>query len=222
MKRQKFSQQSSLLACLPQGPDFTLETEATKRFGGPVAGVDEVGRGPLAGPVVTAAVILDAKAIPEGLNDSKKLSRARREALFDAICETSHVSVTSASPEQINRLNIRGATLWAMARALSGLSLQPAYALFDGRDVAPLSPCDGQHVIKGDGRSLSIAAASIVAKVTRDRLMVRIGRAFPGYGFEQHMGYGTKAHMEALDRLGVCIHHRRSFRPIYERMTVDD
>nr|WP_320143131.1 ribonuclease HII [uncultured Cohaesibacter sp.] len=211
--------QSALFDITANGPDFALEEAAIARYGGLVAGVDEVGRGPLAGPVVTAAVVLDPAAIPQGLNDSKKLSETKRESLFEAICSSAHVSIASASPQQIDALNIRGATLWAMARALRGLAIPPAFALFDGRDVAPASPCPGMHVIKGDSRSLSIAAASIVAKVTRDHLMMRMGRAFPGYGLETHMGYGTKAHIEALDRLGVTIHHRRSFRPIYERLS---
>ena len=218
-KRSKKPAQSQLFADLPEGPDFSLEQSAMKRFGGLVAGVDEVGRGPLAGPVVTAAVILDPANIPNGLDDSKKLSEKKRDYLFDAICRSAHISIASASPAQIDRRNIRGATLWAMVRALEGLSLPPAYALFDGRDVAPGAPCPGQAVIKGDARSLSIAAASILAKVTRDKLMKRIGRQFPGYGFETHMGYGTSNHMEALDQLGVCIHHRRSFRPIADRLT---
>ena len=218
MAKQSQPAQRSLFADLPEGPDFALEQQAISEFGGAVAGVDEVGRGPLAGPVVTAAVILDPEAIPQGLDDSKKLTEAKREALFDAICETAHVSFAAASPRQIESLNIRGATLWAMARALDGLAVRPSFALFDGRDVAPASPCPGQYVIKGDSRSLSIAAASIVAKVVRDRLMVRMGRALPGYGFESHMGYGTAAHLVALDRLGPCIHHRRSFKPIAERL----
>ncbi len=216
-KRSK-AQQGALFDLSQKGPDFSLEEAAMKRWGGLVAGVDEVGRGPLAGPVVTAAVILDPSAIPEGLNDSKKLTEARREVLFEAICANAHVSIASASPQQIDALNIRGATLWAMARALEGLAVAPCYALFDGRDVAPASPCPGANVIKGDSRSVSIAAASIVAKVARDHMMMRMGRAFPGYGFENHMGYGTKTHLDALDRLGVTIHHRRSFRPIYERL----
>lgn len=210
--------QSNLFEITEGGPDYALERSAIARFGGLVAGVDEVGRGPLAGPVVTAAVILDADAIPVGLDDSKKLSEAKRNALFDQICQQAHVSVAAASPAQIDRLNIRGATLWAMVEAIKGLAVSPSYCLFDGRDVAPGTPCPGESVIKGDGRSLSIAAASIVAKVTRDRLMMRMGRAFPGYGFETHMGYGTKAHMAALDRLGVTIHHRRTFKPIADRL----
>ena len=217
-KKTKKPTQGALFGDLKAGPDFSLEAAAMKRCNGLVAGVDEVGRGPLAGPVVTAAVILDPKAIPEGLNDSKKLSEKKRDALFDQICLSAHVSIASASPAQIDALNIRGATLWAMVRALKGLSIAPCYALFDGRDVAPGAPCPGEAVIKGDARSVSIAAASIVAKVARDRMMMRIGRQFPGYGFETHMGYGTKSHMEALDQLGVCLHHRRSFSPIANRL----
>ncbi|WP_319531091.1 ribonuclease HII [uncultured Cohaesibacter sp.] len=221
MAKCKKAEQISMFAPPPDGPDFAIEKRAMTRFDGPVAGVDEVGRGPLAGPVVTAAVILDPDAIPEGLNDSKKLSEARREVLFDIICETAHVSIASAAPDRIDLLNIRGATLWAMVKALEGLPVAPAYALFDGRDVPPGAPCPGEHVIKGDGRSLSIAAASIVAKVARDRMMKRVGQAFPGFGFEEHMGYGTRKHLEALDRLGVCEHHRMSFRPIAERLAAD-
>ena len=222
MARKQTSRQTSLFKLLPEDPDHSLEGRATRRFGGPVAGVDEVGRGPLAGPVVTAAVILDPAAIPDGLDDSKKLSETRRLALFDQICVSADVSIASASPAQIDALNIRGATLWAMARALRGLATTPRYALFDGRDVAPATPCPGEPVVKGDSRSVSIAAASIVAKVVRDRMMVRMGGAFPGYGFEHHMGYGTRAHLDALDRLGVCIHHRKSFRPIRDRLPDKD
>ena len=208
------ARQKSLFEAAATGPDFALETSAMARFGGLVAGVDEVGRGPLAGPVVTAAVILDPDAIPDGLDDSKKLTGRKREVLFDAICESAQVSIASASPDQIDRLNIRGATLWAMARAIAGLASRPSYCLFDGRDVAPEAGVIGEAVIKGDGRSLSIAAASIVAKVARDRMMVRLGAQLPGYGFEQHMGYGTRGHLAALKELGVTAHHRRSFRPV--------
>ena len=217
-KKKKQVVQSDLFGPGQQGPDYSLEQRASRRFEGPIAGVDEVGRGPLAGPVVTAAVILDPCAIPDGLNDSKKLSEKKRNILFDEICQTAHISIASASPARIDELNIRGATLWAMARALHGLSTAPAYALFDGRDVAPGSPCPGEPVIKGDARSVSIAAASIVAKVARDGMMIRLGGSFPGYGFESHMGYGTRVHMEALDVMGVTPHHRMSFRPIYERL----
>ncbi len=221
-RSKKTTKQADLFASGQTGPDFSLERDAMARFPGAIAGVDEVGRGPLAGPVVTAAVILDPTDIPAGLNDSKKLTEARREALFKDICTRAIVSVASASPQQIDALNIRGATLWAMARALKGLSTSPAFALFDGRDVAPQSPCPGQSVIKGDARSVSIAAASIVAKVSRDRMMKRLGLSYPGYGFEKHMGYGTKVHMDALDRLGVTPHHRASFRPIADRLASSD
>lgn len=220
----KKPQQTDLFGVLSQGPDFSMESDVIERLGPHafVAGVDEVGRGPLAGPVVTAAVILDPDNIPRGLNDSKKLSEKRRLALFDVICQTAHVSIASASPQRIDDLNIRGATLWAMVRALEGLPVVADYALFDGRDVPPGAPCPGQSVIKGDARSVSIAAASIVAKVARDTMMIRLGKSLPGYGFEKHMGYGTKAHMEGLDRLGVTPHHRASFRPIAERLDRED
>lgn len=222
-KKTQKPQQSDLFGVSSQGPDFSIETDVIKRVGnGPlVAGVDEVGRGPLAGPVVTAAVILDPGFIPQGLNDSKKLSEKKRLVLFDEICRCAHVSIASASPERIDDLNIRGATLWAMVKALEGLPIAADYALFDGRDVPPGAPCPGQSVIKGDARSVSIAAASIVAKVARDAMMIRLGATLPGYGFEKHMGYGTKAHMAGLDRLGVTPHHRKSFRPIAERLATE-
>ncbi|MCT4654772.1 MAG: ribonuclease HII [Cohaesibacter sp.] len=217
-KTKQKPKQADLFFTEQDGPDFSLESQAMARFGGLVAGVDEVGRGPLAGPVVTAAVILDPENIPAGLDDSKKLSEAKRTELFKLICTQAHVSVMSASPRQIDALNIRGATLWAMSMALKGLSVPPSYCLFDGRDVPPDSPVRGEPVIKGDGRSVSIAAASIVAKVVRDQMMTQIGLAFPGYGFDKHKGYGTKAHLDALDQLGPCLHHRASFRPISDRL----
>jgi ribonuclease HII len=180
----------------------------------PIAGVDEAGRGPLAGPVVVAACILDPHHIPLGLNDSKKLTAAKREALFERILTTGHVSIVSVSALTIDAINIRAATLQGMAQAVRGLPVQPAYALIDGRDVPPNFPCPGEALIKGDARSVSIAAASIVAKVTRDRLMVRAAEFWPGYGFERHMGYGTEAHLEAIKRLGPCPIHRLSFAPL--------
>ncbi len=211
------ARQSDLFFPEQDGPDTSLEDHGFRLSGGLVAGIDEVGRGPLAGPVVVAAVILDRDAIPEGLNDSKKLSEKKRDALFDEICRSAHVSIASASAALIDRTNIRAATLWSMSRALRGLDVQPSYGLFDGRDVPSDSPVRGEAVVKGDSRSVSIAAASIVAKVARDRMMKRLGLLYPGYGFEKHMGYGTKAHLEALDALGPCPYHRFSFRPIYER-----
>lgn len=197
-------------------PVATFEREAAAHGRGllHIAGVDEAGRGPLAGPVVTAAVILDPAAIPEGLADSKALTALRREKLFAAILGQAQVAVASASPVRIEALNIRGATLWAMSRAVAALPQRPDFVLIDGRDVPPGLPCPAEAVIDGDALSLSIAAASIVAKVVRDRMMHRLGEACPGYGFEKHMGYGTAAHLEALNRLGPSPHHRRGFAPV--------
>lgn len=179
-----------------------------------IAGVDEVGRGPLAGPVVTAAVILDPANIPEGLADSKTLDRDTRIRLYTEIMATSAVSIASSAPTAIERLNIRGATLDAMRRAVCALSVRPALALIDGRDIPPDLPCRAQAVIGGDGKIAAIAAASIIAKVARDRLMARIASVFPGYGFERHVGYGTPEHQLALAKLGPTVHHRRCFAPI--------
>ncbi|PLX36386.1 MAG: ribonuclease HII [Hyphomicrobiales bacterium] len=193
-----------------------LERRAAKRFPGLVAGADEAGRGPLAGPVVAAAVAFEPSRHPQGLADSKKLTAARREALFDEICLSGFVAVTVASVNRIDATDIRKASLWAMAQSLSALPRAPSFALIDGRDVPDECPCPAEAVIKGDARSISIAAASIVAKVTRDRLMVKMAKAYPGYGFERHKGYGTSEHMEALDRLGPCPLHRTTFKPIAE------
>jgi ribonuclease HII len=178
-----------------------------------VAGCDEAGRGPLAGPVVAAAVVLDPHCIPEGLDDSKKLTRERREVLFDEICRTAAVSVTVASVARIERDNILRASLWALAQAVHALPEQPEHVFVDGRDRLDVR-CDCEAVIGGDAHVLSIAAASIVAKVTRDRLMCRLALEHPGYGFESHMGYGVPAHLEALRRLGPTAHHRRLFAPV--------
>ena len=208
------SESPDLFTSAITAPDDALERRLAKRFGGPVAGVDEAGRGPLAGPVVAAAVILDPANVPAGLNDSKKLTEAVRERLFAEICASADVAVGIASIDRIDTMNILRANLWAMARAVDGLALRPAAALIDGRDVPPALPCPGEAVIKGDARSLSIAAASIIAKVTRDRLMVRLARAYPGYGFERHKGYGTKAHKAAIATLGPSPLHRKSFEPI--------
>ena len=195
-------------------PDYSFETQLMSVGTAPVAGVDEAGRGPLAGPVVVAACILDPSHIPSGLNDSKKLTAAKREALYEQILATSHVAIVSVSAQTIDAINIRAATLQGMAQAVRGLAVQPAYALIDGRDVPPGLPCPGESLIKGDARSVSIAAASILAKVTRDRLMVRAAEFWPGYGFERHMGYGTEAHLDAIKRLGPCPIHRLSFAPL--------
>lgn len=187
----------------------------------PVCGVDEVGRGPWAGPVTAAAVILDPNAIPDGLNDSKKLSAARREALYTAILATSHVGIAECTVEEIDRINILQASLLAMRRAVAKLHLNPNMILVDGRHIPPDLPCPAQAIIKGDSRSLSIAAASIVAKVTRDRQMVALSQQFPGYAWQTNMGYGTKAHVSGLKTYGVTQHHRKSFRPIHNMLRQD-
>src|SRR6185503_6720898 len=194
-------------------PTFWRERAAMKRGVWPVAGCDEAGRGPLAGPVVAAAVVLDPKRIPRGLNDSKKLTREEREALYGKICATAEVAVAFGSTARIDRDNILRASLWALARAVRALPVRPKLVFVDGRDRIDAG-CDCQAVISGDALVLSIAAASIVAKVTRDRLMTRLGAAHPGYGFERHMGYSVPEHQAALARLGPCIHHRRSFAPV--------
>ncbi len=197
----------------PIRPTFTRERRAMKRGVFPVAGCDEAGRGPLAGPVVAAAVILDPKRIPRGLNDSKKLTFEEREKLYLKICATSQVAVAFGSIARIERDNILQASLWALACAVKALPVVPRLVFVDGRDRIAID-CECQAVISGDALVLSIAAASIVAKVTRDRLMIRLGAAHPGYGFERHMGYSVPEHFAALSRLGPCVHHRRTFAPI--------
>ncbi len=181
----------------------------------PVAGLDEAGRGPLAGPVVAAAVILDRDRIPEGLDDSKRLSAEEREALAGQIFDAAlAVSVASLCAGSIDGSNILKASLEAMRRALDGLCLRPAYALADGRDIPPGLPCPCRAVIKGDQRSQSIAAASIVAKVVRDRMMVRTGTLMPHYGFDSHVGYATERHRSAILAHGPVVRlHRMSFSP---------
>jgi ribonuclease HII len=179
-----------------------------------VAGVDEVGRGPLAGPVTVAAVILDPRSIPKGLADSKTLTEKRREVLFEAIMDSAlAISIVHLPPSEIDRLNIRGATLEAMRRAVLALSIQPELALIDGRDVPPGLNCPARAIIGGDGREPAISAASIIAKVQRDRLMTQLDHAFPAYGFSRHKGYGAASHMKAIAEHGPCPHHRLSFAP---------
>ena len=198
---------------LAVAPSFKRERALLKRGVWPVAGCDEAGRGPLAGPVVAAAVVLDPKRIPQGLDDSKKLTASRREELFEEICATASFAVAFASPARIDRDNILRASLWALARAVHALPEMPKHVLVDGRDKLD-TPCDCEAVIGGDALVLSIAAASIVAKVSRDRLMCKLALDHPGYGFESHMGYGVPAHLDALDRLGPTVHHRRFFAPV--------
>src|SRR5882762_9973661 len=206
-------------AKLPKGviavapPSFRRERALIKRGVWPVAGCDEAGRGPLAGPVVAAAVVLDPKRIPKGIDDSKRLTPERREELFEEICLTASFAVAFASPARIDRDNILRASLWALSRAVHGLPEIPKHVFVDGRDRID-APCGCDAVIGGDGIVMSIAAASIIAKVTRDRLMCALALDYPGYGFETHKGYAVPEHREALDRLGPSIHHRRFFAPV--------
>jgi len=194
------------------GPDFTIELDAMRNGTRHVCGIDEAGRGPWAGPVVAAAVVLDPDCIPAGLDDSKKLTEARREALFEPILACARVGIGIADVERIDRDNILAATLWAMGQAMQqidGVDL----ALIDG-NRAPQLPCPVQTIIEGDARSLSIAAASIIAKVTRDRIMVGHDATYPLYGFARHKGYGTAFHQAALKRHGPTPLHRKSFAPV--------
>lgn len=194
-------------------PTLDLELRHAPACGGLIVGIDEAGRGPLAGPVVAAAVILDVKRLPDGIDDSKSLTRARREALLDAISATAHVGVGIASATEIDEINILQATFLAMRRAVDGLPVRPALALVDGNRAPKLSiPC--QTVVQGDATCLSIAAASIVAKVTRDRIMEQLAREHPAFGWERNAGYGTAEHMAALREFGPTAHHRHSFAPV--------
>ena len=192
---------------------FEVEAVSIRLTGGPVAGIDEAGRGPLAGPVVAAAVVLDPDCIPPGIADSKVLQPEVREELFAKITASSQVGVGIASVTRIDRYNILNATLWAMRQAVKQLQPAPRVALVDG-NRPPRLACETRCIVQGDAKCLSIAAASIIAKVTRDRIMIELGAAFPGYGFERHKGYSTPEHFDALDRLGATRHHRRSFRPV--------
>jgi ribonuclease HII len=196
-------------------PDFSFESDVLAKGAGRVAGVDEVGRGPLAGPVVAAAVRLDPENIPDGLNDSKKLTAAARRRLAAQLWQVADVSLGVASVQEIDRLNILHASMLAMERAVSGLAHAPDHVLVDGNRVPPGLGGRATALVKGDARSLSIAAASIVAKVWRDQVMVDLAQQHPGYGWEKNAGYPTKQHREALQNLGVSPHHRRSFRPVH-------
>jgi len=201
-------------------PDLSLEL----RYRGlRVAGIDEAGRGPLAGPVLAAAVVFRDGGPPpdlvEQLNDSKLLTAAARSALLPLIYEHAEVGVGSATVDEIDSINILQATFLAMGRALAALGEAPVVALVDGNQ-APKLCCPVETVIGGDGRSASIAAASIVAKVMRDTQMIGLAEQHPGYGWERNVGYGTPEHLAALHRLGVSVHHRRSFRPVYELLAI--
>ncbi len=202
-------------------PDFVFEQIAINAGTSPVAGVDEVGRGPLCGPVVAAAVILDPDNIPDGLADSKKLTAKRRDTLYALIVDKADFSVAEASVAEIDQINILQASLLAMRRALDGLARSPGFVLVDGNRLPANLPYPAKPVVKGDDRCLSIAAASIIAKVTRDRMMTALAAEFPGYGWENNAGYGTKQHLEALQTLGVTPHHRVSFKPVHNILYQD-
>jgi ribonuclease HII len=193
---------------------FELEAVELAIHGGPVAGVDEAGRGPLAGPVVAAAVILDPARIPDGIADSKTLDPETRLALCKRIRATSQVGVGVAGVERIDAENILNASLAAMAGAVARLPSRPRLVLVDGNKVPSRLDCASRAIVRGDAKCLSIAAASIVAKVTRDAMMIELARAYPDYGFERHKGYATPEHQAAIARLGVTPHHRRSFKAV--------
>ncbi|WP_175493911.1 ribonuclease HII [Microvirga guangxiensis] len=199
----------------PKKPGLGLECELSARAQGYscIVGLDEVGRGPLAGPVVSAAVVLDLDNAPQGLADSKALSAQKREALFAEILATSKVGIASVSHAEIDTINIRQASLLAMCRAMAALPCTPDMAFVDGNDP-PRLPCATEAVIKGDSSIASIAAASIVAKVVRDRMMARLSEAYPAYGFASNAGYSTKVHLQVLAADGPCPFHRLSFAPL--------
>ncbi len=197
------------------GPDFSFEGALIAQGLTRIAGVDEVGRGPLAGPVTAAAVVLDPAALPEGLNDSKVLTARRREVLREAIMTSAEVSIAHASVAEIDDLNILRASHLAMERAIAGLARPPDHVLIDGNLIPRGLTLPATAIVKGDARSLSIAAASIVAKITRDAIMWDLAQQFPGYGWETNAGYPSKSHRLALQDLGVTPHHRRSFKPVH-------
>ena len=194
--------------------NYDLETKLRISGKEIIAGIDEVGRGPWAGPVTACAVILDPNNIPNGLNDSKVLTAKRREQLFDLIMDSAQVSCVHVEVTEIDQVNILQATFRAMERAVSHLPI-PNHILVDGNKLPPNLPSQATAIVKGDAKSASIAAASIIAKVTRDRLMSDLSEAYPGYGWEKNAGYGTKMHQLGLLNHGVTPHHRRSFKPIH-------
>ncbi|MDF1732519.1 MAG: ribonuclease HII [Minwuia sp.] len=202
--------------------DRLLEQAWRARVGGPVAGVDEVGRGPLAGPVVAAAVILPDDRIIGGLADSKALSARRRQEIAAILHQDALVSIAEATVEEIDRLNILHAAMLAMSRAVAALSTPAAAVLIDGNRMPPDLAMPGEAVVKGDAKVAAIAAASIVAKVHRDALMSELAETYPGYGFERHAGYPTRQHRQALAALGPCPAHRRSFQPVRDLIIQED
>ena len=198
-----------------KGPDDTLERAAQAHGHLRVAGVDEVGRGPLAGPVTAAAVVLDLDRVPKGLNDSKKLSHHARARLSAQVHEVAEVGIAHATVAEIDSLNILRASHLAMQRAIAMLDPAPDFLLIDGTMIPSGLTWPAQSVVRGDARSISIAAASIVAKICRDHIMVDLAQQHPGYGWETNMGYPSKSHRLALQNLGVTPHHRRSFKPVH-------
>lgn len=202
-------------------PDLSLESRAAQAGATRVAGVDEAGRGPLCGPVAAAAVVLDLARIPAGLNDSKKLGAAARERLYAALMDSADCAVALASAEEIDQLNILRASHLAMCRAVAALRSPPDHLLIDGHLLPRGLDCRAEAVVRGDALSLSIAAASIIAKVTRDRIMVELAQQHPGYGWDRNAGYPTKEHLAAIRNLGVTPHHRRSFRPVHNILYQD-
>ena len=202
----------------PTVPDLAFERAAIRRGARVVCGVDEAGRGPLAGPVVVSAVILNHRRVPAGLNDSKQLTALQREVLYDKIMLVATVSIVVAPPTVIQRLNILQATLWAMRQAVLGLGVAPDHVLIDGNIVPRELPCPGQAIVGGDGRSVSIAAASIIAKVTRDRMCQIMHGEEPHYGFDSHKGYAAPVHLAALSEHGPGRHHRLEFAPCAEAL----
>ena len=205
----------------PALPSFDLEEELMDLHGVPVAGIDEAGRGPWAGPVVVAAVILNPNRIPEGLNDSKVLTPQAREDRFAEIIATSCVSITIGQVRRIDRDNILQASLWGMRAAFRGLQVPQAAALIDGNLVPKRFPGGkARAIVGGDGLSLSVAAASIIAKVTRDRITVKLAKRYRRYGWESNKGYGTPEHARAVREHGVCTHHRKSFAPIERALRI--
>ena len=199
-------------------PDYSFERAALDRGYLRIAGVDEVGRGPLAGPVTAAAVVLDPARIPEGLHDSKQLSAKKRAILMQALLEVAEVSIAHATVEEIDTLNIYHASHLAMVRAVQGLAVPPDYLLIDGNKIPKDLTQPSEAIVKGDARSVSISAASIVAKMCRDQIMVDLAQQYPGYGWEKNAGYPSPAHKEALRNLGVTPHHRRSFKPVHNML----
>ena len=198
----------------PAGLDFALENRLTCAGACRIVGVDEVGRGPLAGPVTAAAVWLDPTSLPAGLADSKRLSATARTRIHAKLLECADIGIGHASPAEIDALNILQASLLAMRRAIAALTIAPDYLLVDGNRLPGDLPCPAQAIVRGDASVASIAAASIVAKVTRDRIMQDLDHVHPGYGWADNAGYPTKRHKNAIADLGVTAEHRRSFAPI--------